>query len=62
MREHDLRAFAATTLAQTGADLREVMAVLGHTSTTAAMAYQHVTGRGAQFADQMPLPAAVTNR
>jgi len=56
VREHDLRAFAGTVFAQSGATLRETMAFLGHASTTAAMAYQATTGREADIADRMPLP------
>lgn len=41
LRFHDLRHNAGTRAAQTGASLREVMAFLGHSSTDAAMRYQH---------------------
>lgn len=58
VREHDLRAFAGTALAQSGATLRETMAFLGHSTTTAAMAYQATTGREAELVDRMPLPTA----
>lgn len=54
VREHDLRAFAGTTYAQSGATLRETMAFLGHSSTAAAMAYQATTGRDAELAELMP--------
>lgn len=57
-REHDLRAFAGTMYAQSGATLAETMEFLGHTTTVAAMAYQKTTGRGADLADRMPFPAA----
>lgn len=56
VREHDLRAFAATMHAQSGATLRETMKLLGHSTTVAAMAYQATTGREAELADRMPLP------
>lgn len=58
VREHDLRAFAGTMHARSGATLRETMAFLGHSTTTAAMAYQALTGRDADLADRMPLPAS----
>lgn len=60
VREHDLRGFAGTTYAQSGATLRETMAFLGHSTTAAAMAYQATTGREAELTDRMPLP--ITNR
>ncbi len=56
VREHDLRAFAGTMHAQSGATLRETMAFLGHSTTVAAMAYQATTGRDSELADRMPLP------
>lgn len=62
VREHDLRAFAATMHAQSGATLRETMAFLGHSTTVAAMAYQATTGREAELADRMPLPPARPKR
>jgi integrase len=40
---HDLRHTGSTWSAQTGATLREVMARIGHSSTRAAMIYQHAT-------------------
>lgn len=58
VREHDLRAFAATMHAQSGATLRETMTLLGHSTTVAAMAYQATTGRESELADRMPLPGA----
>lgn len=61
VREHDLRAFAATMHAQSGATLRETMALLGHSTTVAAMAYQATTGREVELADRMPLPKVSTN-
>ena len=41
LRWHDLRHFAGTTAAQTGAPLSEVQGFLGHSTVTAAMRYQH---------------------
>lgn len=58
VREHDLRAFAGTMHAQSGATLRETMAFLGHSTTAAAMAYQATTGRESELADRMPLPGS----
>jgi integrase len=40
---HDLRHTGATLTARTGATLREIMSRIGHTSTRAAMLYQHAT-------------------
>ncbi|MHB8458400.1 MAG: tyrosine-type recombinase/integrase [Acidimicrobiales bacterium] len=40
---HDLRHFAGTTAAQTGATTREIMARLGHSTPRAALIYQHAT-------------------
>lgn len=42
LRWHDLRHTAATTAAQTGASLRELMQRMGHSTTSAALVYQHV--------------------
>lgn len=42
LRLHDLRHTAATTAAQTGASLRELMSRMGHSTTEAALVYQHV--------------------
>jgi integrase len=60
VREHDLRAFAGTWHARSGATLRETMTFLGHATTQAAMLYQHVANdRAAELADAMPaLPTA----
>lgn len=51
--EHDLRSYAATLHAQSGATLRETMDFLGHSTTEAAMTYQRTTGRAAELADRM---------
>ena len=40
---HDLRHVGGTLAAAAGASLKEVMARLGHSSTRAAMIYQHAT-------------------
>ena len=40
---HDLRHTGSTWSSQTGATLKEVMARIGHSSTRAAMIYQHAT-------------------
>ena len=41
LRWHDLRHFSATKAAQTGATIAELQARLGHSTTSAAMRYQH---------------------
>ena len=57
VREHDLRAFAGTYYARAGATMRETMALLGHSTTRAAMSYQHAVGdRVGELADRMPAP------
>ena len=40
---HDLRHVAATLTAATGAGVKEIMHRLGHSSTQAALRYQHAT-------------------
>jgi integrase len=40
---HDLRHTGSTWSAQSGATLKELMARIGHSSTRAAMIYQHAT-------------------
>ena len=50
---HALRHYGGTAFAQTGATLREVQARLGHSSTGAAMRYQHATGRDDELAARM---------
>ena len=50
---HALRHYAGTRYAQTGASLRETMTRLGHSSTSAAMRYQHATGRDDELAARM---------
>ncbi|ANJ26653.1 hypothetical protein ATC03_07950 [Agromyces aureus] len=57
VREHDLRRFAGTLHAQSGATLAETMKFLGHSTTVAAMAYQHAAAdRLAEIAERMPVP------
>lgn len=59
VREHDLRAFAATMHARSGATLRETQKLLGHSTVAAAMQYQHATeDRLLELADRMPLPSS----
>ena len=43
MHFHDLRHVGGTLAAATGASLRELMARLGHSSTRAALMYQHAS-------------------
>jgi integrase len=43
VRFHDLRHLSATLAATTGASTRELMARMGHSSTRAALIYQHAT-------------------
>jgi integrase len=53
---HDLRHTGGTLAAQTGATLKEIMARLGHSSTRAAMIYQHATDeRDQRIADALDL-------
>lgn len=47
---HSLRHYAGTRFAQTGATLKETMDRLGHSSTRAAMRYQHSTNRSEELA------------
>jgi integrase len=54
LRWHDLRHFAGTTAAQSGATLAEVQARLGHSTVTAALRYQHAaSGRDEEIAEAM---------
>jgi integrase len=50
---HTLRAFAGTRYTQGGATFAEVMHRLGHSTPSAAMRYQRVTGRDAALAARM---------
>lgn len=55
---HDLRHFGGVMAALTGATTREVMDRLGHTTTTAAMRYQHVAaGRADALAERLSASA-----
>lgn len=57
VHEHDLRAFAGTFYARAAATLRETMTLLGHSTTRAAMSYQHAVGdRAGELGDRMPAP------
>lgn len=58
---HDLRHFGGVMAALTGATTREVMDRLGHTTTTAAMRYQHVAaGRADALAERLSAIAEKT--
>lgn len=54
VREHDLRALAATNFSQTGAALQEIMEFLGHSTHHASLAYMRKTDRQSSLVDQMP--------
>jgi integrase len=55
VREHDLRHFHLSFYAASGATLAELKARAGHSTTQAAMVYQHaVLDRAADLADAMP--------
>ncbi len=57
VREHDLRHFAGTAHAQTGATLADTMRFLGHSTTRAAMTYQHAAqDRARALANLIPAP------
>ncbi len=54
LRFHDLRHTGAVYATRAGASLAEVMARLGHSTTNAAMRYQHAAkGRNAEIADAL---------
>lgn len=58
---HDLRHFGGVMAALTGATIREVMDRLGHTTTSAAMRYQHVaSGRADALAERLSALALAT--
>ena len=62
LRWHDLRHFAGTTAAQTGATIAEVQGRLGHSTAQAAMRYQHAaSGRDAQIAELLSRMAEPTD-
>ncbi|MCL1801670.1 MAG: site-specific integrase [Promicromonosporaceae bacterium] len=50
---HGLRHYGLTQYAKAGATLAELMARAGHSTTQAAMIYQHATGRDAELARKM---------
>lgn len=62
---HDLRHFGGVMAAVAGGTTREVMDRLGHTTSTAAMRYQHVAaGRADMLADRLSalaVPPEATN-
>lgn len=59
LRFHDLRHTSAVMAAQTGATLAELMARLGHSTSVAAMRYQHAAaGRDAEIAAALSRMAA----
>lgn len=60
-RFHDLRHFAATLAAVSGATTRELMLRIGHSSPRTAMIYQHATSdRDRAIAEAMSRLAAPT--
>jgi integrase len=69
LRVHDLRHTAGTLATAAGGSLREVMDRLGHSTTVAAVRYQHVMARpgrrhcpGAEPADRGQVSAAMARR
>ena len=59
LRFHDLRHTGATLAAQAGATTAELQARLGHTTSDAAMIYQHAAkGRDRQLARELSRLAA----
>ena len=61
LKLHALRHYAGTRYAQTGATLKEIMARLGHSSTVAAMRYQHSGSRDDELAARMAKRPAVAD-
>lgn len=53
LRFHALRHYAGTSYAQAGATVKETMARLGHSSTQAAMRYQHSGSRDDELAARL---------
>lgn len=53
---HALRHFGATRYALAGATLREIQTRIGHSTVSAAMRYQHATGRDSELARRMGKP------
>ena len=63
LRFHDLRHTSAVLAAQTGATLAELMARLGHSTSVAAMRYQHAAaGRDSEIAAALSRMAADAER
>lgn len=57
VREHDLRGYAATRLAEAGATLREIQLFLGDSTPSAALRYMHADrDRLADLIDRIPMP------
>lgn len=60
---HDLRHAAGTIAAWTGATTRELMARLGHSTSDAAMRYQHAAGdRDRELAERLDVIVKATSR
>ncbi|MBK7821506.1 MAG: tyrosine-type recombinase/integrase [Tessaracoccus sp.] len=63
LKDHDLRATAATLAAAAGASVREIQAMLGHTTPTMALSYQTATReRDAERARKMSAQLANARR
>jgi integrase len=63
LRFHDLRHTAGSNATRVGANLAEVMALLGHSTPAAALRYQHVTeGRPAEIAAALSALAGGTRK
>lgn len=60
---HDLRHASLTLLASSGAAIQDIMARAGHSTTAAAMTYQHLaSGRGKGLADAMSAALAASKK
>ena len=63
LKDHDLRATAATLAASAGASVREIQAMLGHTTPTMALSYQTATReRDAERARKMSVQRSSARR
>lgn len=63
LKDHDLRATAATLAANAGASVREIQAMLGHTTPTMALQYQVATAeRDAERARRMSAQRSAARR
>jgi integrase len=63
LRFHDLRHTGATLAAASGATLAELMQRLGHTTVSAALAYQHAAqGSDKRIADKLSQIAMTSGR